>query len=95
MLEELRRRTARSGLDIIMINIWESVDSAAEARGFAAVWGLEGTILLDETGQYAARLGIRGVPSNVIVDSRGMVRAVGVTTPGELYDAVDSLLADG
>jgi hypothetical protein len=78
-----------------MINIWESVDAAAEARGFAAVWGLEGTILLDETGEYAARLGIRGVPSNVVVDSAGLVRAVGVTTPGELHDAVNSLLAAG
>jgi hypothetical protein len=78
-----------------MINIWESVNAAAEARDFAAVWGLEGTILLDETGEYAARLGIRGVPANVIVDSRGMVRAVGVTTPGELRDAIDSLLAEG
>lgn len=78
-----------------MINIWESLDAAAEAESFAAVWGLEGTILLDETGQYAARLGIRGVPSNVIVDSHGTVRAVGVTTPGELHDAVDRLLADG
>jgi len=76
-----------------MINIWESVDAAAEARNFAAVWGLEGTILLDETGRYAARLGIRGVPSNVIVDAGGLVRAVGVTTPAELEDAVSSLPA--
>ncbi len=78
-----------------MINIWESVDAATEARGFARIWGLGGTILLDETGEYAARLGIRGVPSNVIVDSTGVVRAVGVTTPGELNEAVSSLLADG
>jgi hypothetical protein len=78
--EQLRRRTARSGLDIIMIDIWESVDVAAEARNFAALGGLAGTVLLDETGQYATRLGIRGVPSNVIVDSSGLVSAVGVTT---------------
>lgn len=76
-----------------MINIWESVDAATEARNFAAVWGLEGTILLDETGDYAARLGIRGVPSNLVVDSTGLVRAVGVSTPRELDDAVSSLLA--
>jgi hypothetical protein len=94
VLEELRRRTARSGLDIIMINIWESVDAAAEARDFAAVWGLEGTVLLDQTGEYAARLGIRGVPCNVIVDARGMVRTVGATTPGELDREVGALLAE-
>ncbi len=78
-----------------MINIWESVDAVAEARNFAAVWGLEGTILLDETGRYAGRLGIRGVPSNVVVDSGGLVRAIGVTTPAELEEAVSSLLATG
>ena len=78
-----------------MVNIWENIGAAAEARRFAAVWGLEGTVLLDETGQYAARLGICGVPSNVVVDAGGLVRAVGVTTPAELKDAVDSLLAAG
>ena len=77
-----------------MIYIWESVNAAAEARDFAAVWGLEGTILLDETGQYAARLGIRGVPCNLAVDSAGLVRAVGLTTPAELNQAADSLLAE-
>jgi hypothetical protein len=78
-----------------MINIWESVDAAAEARDFAAVWGLEGTILVDEPGQYAARLGIHGVPCNVVVDSGGVIRAVGAATPAELNEAVDALLAAG
>lgn len=76
-----------------MINIWESANADAEARGFAAVWDLQGTILLDGTGEYAARLGIRGVPFNLVVDSTGLVRAAGVTTPRELNEAVDSLLA--
>lgn len=76
-----------------MVNVWESVDAATEARHFAEVWGLEGTILLDETGGYAARLGIHGVPCNVVVDARGVVRSVGAATPGELSHAVGSLLA--
>jgi Thioredoxin-like domain len=95
VLEELRRRTARSGLDIIMINIWENVDPVAEARHFASIWGLDGTVLVDETGEYAARLGIRGVPTNVVVDGRGLVRTVGATTPQELNEVVSSLLTDG
>lgn len=70
-----------------MINIWESTGAAREARDFAAIWDLRGTILLDETGQYAAALGIRGVPSNVVVDANGIVRAVGVATPAELEAA--------
>lgn len=76
-----------------MVNIWESKDAAAEARAFADVWGLEGTILLDETGEYAARLGVRGVPFNLVVDSSGLVREAGVGTPRELDQAVETLLA--
>jgi hypothetical protein len=77
-----------------MINVWENTDPRREAENFAAVWGLGGTVLLDRTGEYAARLGIRGVPTNVLVDGRGIVRAVGGTTPDELHAAVRELLAD-
>ncbi len=75
-----------------MINVWESVDAATEARHFADVWGLDGTVLLDETGEYAARLGIHGVPTNVFVDANGVVRTVGATRPDELNAAVEALL---
>ncbi|PZG96282.1 hypothetical protein C1I97_26335 [Streptomyces sp. NTH33] len=75
-----------------MINVWESVDAAKEARDFCRVWGIEGTVLLDETGEYAARLGITGVPTNVLVGVDGAVRRVGATTPAELHAAVDALL---
>ena len=92
MLEEVRRRTARSGLDFVLINVWESVEARREARDFTDVWGVEGTVLLDETGHYAAALGIRGVPTNVLVGADGVVRAVGATTPAELNAAVDALL---
>ncbi len=71
------------------------MDARTEARNFADIWGIGGTVLLDETGEYAARLGIQGVPTNVLVDEHGVVRAVGVTTPGELNAAVDDLLGKG
>lgn len=51
-------------------------------------------MLLDGTGEYAARLGIRGVPTNVLVDGRGTVRTVGGTTPAELHAAVEALLRE-
>nr|BFD80957.1 hypothetical protein StreXyl84_03580 [Streptomyces sp. Xyl84] len=76
-----------------MINIWENADPRQEAANFAAVWDIGATVLLDGTGEYAARLGIRGVPTNVLVDGRGVVRAVGGTTPAELHAAVEALLA--
>jgi len=50
------------------------------------------TVLLDETGEYAKLLGVRGVPTNVLVDSTGTVRAFGAGNPDELYAGVDELL---
>jgi predicted DsbA family dithiol-disulfide isomerase len=56
------------------------------------MWGLKGTILLDETGDYARALGVRGVPTNVVVDVDGTVRAFGVSRLDELDRAVDDML---
>ncbi|MCO8301451.1 hypothetical protein NI939_01415 [Streptomyces sp. RKCA-744] len=81
-------------MDIILINVWETRRAREEALRFAAVWNVEGPLLLDETGDYAARLGITGVPTNVLVDDNGIVRAVGAVTPAELERAVADLLGD-
>ena len=56
------------------------------------MWGLKGTILLDETGDYARSLGVRGVPHNIVVDTDGTVRASGVSRLDELHSAIDSML---
>jgi hypothetical protein len=93
LLEELRHREAdRSGLDIILIDLWEGSDSRQRAQDYCERWGIEGTVLLDEAGAYAARLGVRGVPTNVLVDSTGTVRAFGAGNPEELHARVDELL---
>ncbi|GGX77256.1 hypothetical protein GCM10010510_22640 [Streptomyces anandii JCM 4720] len=75
-----------------MINVWENTDPRDEAANFVAVWDIGATVLLDGTGEYAALLGIRGVPTNVLVDEHGVVRLVGGTTPDELDAAVEELL---
>jgi hypothetical protein len=56
------------------------------------MWGLKGTILLDETGEYARALGVRGVPANLVVDENGIVRAFGVSRLEELHAAIDLML---
>ena len=55
------------------------------------MWGLEGTVLLDETAEYARSLGVRGVPTNVVVDSDGVVREFGAARLDELESAIESL----
>ena len=86
-----RSEVARSGLEIILVNIWEGTDAATEAANFRDIWGIQGPILLDESGSYAAELGIRGVPTNVLVDADGTVREVGCTRLDELEAAIDRL----
>ena len=60
-------------------------------REYCELWGIEGTVLLDESGEYARLLGVRGVPTNVLVDSSGFVRAFGVGKPDDLETAVEEL----
>lgn len=86
------RERDRSGLDVIHIDIWEGTDPKPEVDRFVEMWGLKGTVLLDETAEYARSLGVRGVPTNVVVDADGTVRAFGVSRLDELDRAIDQML---
>lgn len=66
------------------MNVWEGADAAEEVTAYCERWGIEATVLIDETAQYARRLGIRGVPTNVLVDDAGIVRVVGASSSAEL-----------
>lgn len=74
------------------MDVWEGVGAFTEARTFCKLWGVEGTVLVDERGELVERLGIRGVPTNILVDSDGTVTCVGASTPRELEAAVSNLL---
>jgi hypothetical protein len=84
VVEDLRRRASRFGLDLVLVNVWEGAGAAEEARGYVERWGIEGTVLLDESAEFARAVGVRGVPTNVFVDERGTVRGVGASSAGEL-----------
>ena len=74
-----------------MVSVWEGPDGRADVERFRDMWGIGATILLDETGEYAREIGIRGVPTNLLVDERGIVRAVGLVRLDELEAAVAAL----
>ncbi len=77
---------------MILVDIWEGTDPRPEVERFCDLWGIEGPILLDETGEYARLLGVRGVPTNVLVDSDGTVQGFGLVRLDELDAAVEKLL---
>jgi predicted DsbA family dithiol-disulfide isomerase len=55
------------------------------------MWGIKGPILLDPGGVLAGTIGVRGVPTNVVVDSDGTIRAFGAARLEELEHAIDEL----
>ncbi len=74
------------------MNVWEGVDPFKEARDFCQLWGIEGAVLVDADATFVDQLGIRGVPTNILVDDDGTVTCVGASTPPELETAVRRLL---
>ncbi len=91
-MEDLRRRAGRFGLQIILVNVWEGAAAQEEATRFCDIWGVDGPVLMDEDAAYTRALGIRGVPTNVIVGADGIVRSVGSAKPEALLAAVESLI---
>jgi hypothetical protein len=92
VLEDLRRRTDRSGLEIIMIDVWEGTGAREQAQRYCDMWQLRATVLLDETAQFTRDLGVRGVPTNVVVDADGTVLDVGASSGAALRAAVAGLV---
>jgi hypothetical protein len=75
-----------------MINVWEHVKADEEAQHFCSVHKVQSQVLLDTEGEYMARLGLHGVPINIVVNKKGIVQAVGVTTPTEVRATLTKLL---
>ena len=75
-----------------MVNVWEHVNARDEALHFCKIHGIEGPVLLDAKGDYIDLLGLRGVPINVVVNKKGIVQAVGTTTPDEVRATLTRLL---
>jgi hypothetical protein len=78
---------------VILISVWEGTEARANVEAFCELWDFRGTVLLDESGDYARQLGIRGVPTNVVVDAGGIVRGFGASNPRELERMAHELAA--
>ena len=75
----------------MLVDIWEGTAPRPEVQRFCEMWGIKGPILLDPAGELATTLGVRGVPTNVVVDSDGTIRAFGAARLDELEQAIDDL----
>ena len=77
------------------MDIWEGTEPRPEVERFCEMWGIKGPILLDPAAELATTLGVRGVPTNVVVDSDGTIRAFGAARLDELEQAIDGLYDRG
>jgi len=75
----------------VLVDIWEGTTPRPEVERFCEMWGIKGPILLDPDETLSRELGVRGVPTNVVVDSDGIVREFGATRLDELERAIESL----
>lgn len=75
-----------------MINVWEHLKAQEEAKHFCSVHKLQCPVLLDTEAEYMTRLGLHGVPMNIVVNKKGIVQAVGMTTPDEVRSTLTKLL---
>jgi cytochrome c biogenesis protein CcmG, thiol:disulfide interchange protein DsbE len=73
VLRREQARLRRSGGTVLGVT-WR--DAAPAARGFARRYGLGFPILRDVSGDFAQRLGVRGVPETFVLDRHGRVAAV-------------------
>ena len=63
----------------MLVDIWEGTEPRPEVERFCEMWGIKGPILLDPGAELAGTLGVRGVPTNVAVDSDGTIRGTAHT----------------
>ena len=75
----------------MLVDIWDGTEPRPEVERFCDMWGIKGPLLLDPKGELAGTLGVRGVPTNVVVDSDGTIRAFGAARLDELEWAIDEL----
>ena len=76
---------------MVLVDIWEGTEPRPEVERFCEMWGIRGPMLLDPNLELAGELGVRGVPTNVVVDSDGTVSAFGAARLEELEQAIDQL----
>ena len=79
------------GFEVLAVNVREDPN---RVRKYVEEAGLSFTVLLDTRGQVSKQYFVRGIPTNVFVDRKGIVRAVhiGAMTERQLRDYVLGLI---
>lgn len=72
-LNTAQRNMAAEGLELVAINVNEQADAVER---FLTEQPASFEVMLDPQGQAAARYGVIGFPTHVLIDNTGVVRAI-------------------
>jgi peroxiredoxin len=91
-LQSAYQRFRDQGVVLLGVNLKENVETI---QNFTTQFGLTYPLLLDRDGAVSERYQVRGIPTTVIVDADGVVRArhVGPLTEDKFAEYVSPLLA--
>ena len=69
------------GVQIIMVNAWD--ESEIQIQEFINKFNLEFSVLMDPDGEFSRTYHIEGVPTNIFINSEGMITQIIVGELGE------------
>ncbi len=79
-LKKLHKEYASKGLKILALNVY---DSREKLKKYAKKNGIEYTILDDSSQEILREYGVMGVPTNILVDLKGVIRYRNALAPSE------------
>src|SRR6185437_12096879 len=88
-LQDLKDKFKDRGLEILSINEGEGID---QVRSFIVQKKYSFQVLLDSDGGVGAKFGVRGIPTTVLIDKKGIIQRIQVgysRNEDELKDMVD------
>jgi len=89
-IQSLHERLASRGLRVMGV----STETAEIVRSAAGRFGVEYSLVSDESEEISRRYQVRALPTMVVIDRRGMIRAVSVANIAEVDAAVDAALSE-
>lgn len=92
VINELATQFEPRGVRVLGINI---KDSPQRAKGGIEEFGIRYDVALDADASVAKRYGVRGTPTVVFLDARGVARYVGNELPKDYPERLGRLLAEG
>lgn len=93
-MQKLWRQFSGRPVQFIGVDEWEHSAPLQHVKAFVKTYHLTYPIVMDTGSVYLKKLGLAGIPTNVVIDRAGIIRVVGATDPDELSQTIKRALKD-